>query len=322
MKKFQVWVDLTDRRYAKRLIDFLTIRYGDQMQVMEAGENRGPEDGILLTDKKQSNVFCDQTIWVSAGQGLNPYQSGHQIAKEILAKREGWGVKEEPAVFSGKMGEWVSVYSPVGGIGKTTLAMGLADILAKKKKVLFISMEGPSSWTLYYQYPLSYTLSDFFYSYLVEAAEERGRSLQEMTSRQSNGVFFLPPCLYPDDLMELTKEEIEDWMRLLRQNFDYVVADLGSQLFYPMRIILDNSSKPCFLLDQRADGRAKWHDFQALKPSQQEQWFFSRYADKSKQEEICLPEEAKLFDLQDGKRRMNPRSSYYGCLERAIESWL
>ena len=51
MKRFQVWVDLQDRQYAKRLIDFLNMRYGRQMQAFPKGKKEVLPDGrgILLS---------------------------------------------------------------------------------------------------------------------------------------------------------------------------------------------------------------------------------------------------------------------------------
>lgn len=324
MEKFEVWVDLKDRRYAKRLIDFLTRRYGDEMQVeqVRGDEPQAAPGGILLTDQEQRREGYGQVVWVSAEEGLNPYQSGHKIAGEILKKKETWHLKEEALSFEGGSGEWVSVYSPTGGIGKSTLAMGLADVLARKKKVLFLSLEGPSAWNLYFQYPLRYNLSDFFYCFLIGTEDEWKQQLQEMAYRQPSGVYFLSPCLYPDDLLEMTDGEVVGWMELLKNHFDYVVADLSSQMIRPIRLILSHSSRPCYLIDQKAEGKAKWQDFQLYHESQRKQWIFYRHADKSRQGEICLPEDGEIFQVQDGLKRFSHESLYYGCLEKAVEEWL
>lgn len=323
MEKLQVWVDLKDRRYAKRLIEFLSLRYADSMQVAELiKEYQKPDlEGILLTDKEHRKESYDQILWVSADEGLNPYQSAHKIAREILIRKESWHLSEKTLSFAGQSGEWVSVYSPAGGVGKSTLAMGLADVLARKKKVLFLSLEGPSAWHLYFHYPLNYNLSDFFYCFLLGGQEEWKKQIKEMAYKQSNGVYFLSPCLYPDDLLEMRDIEVVGWMDLLKENFDYVVADLSSQMIRPLRIILQHSSKPCFLVDQKAEGRAKWQDFELLNDNFRDHWIFYRHADKSKQGEVCLPEDGDIFVIQDGIRRFSTGSMYYNCLEKAVEGW-
>ncbi len=323
MDKFQVWVDLKDRRYAKRLAEFLKLRYGESMQVaMMSGEEKKPDlDSILLTDREQRKEGYGQIIWVSAEEGLNPYQSGHKIAREILKTKETWHLNEEVLTFDGQQGEWISVYSPIGGVGKSTLAMGLADVLAQKKKVLYLSLEGPSAWSLYFQYPLAYNLSDFFYCFLMGSKEEWGKQIKEMTYKQKSGVYFLSPCLYPDDLLEMRDSEVVGWMELLKENFDYVVADLSCQMIRPLRVIMQHSTKPCFLLDQKAEGRAKWQNFKLLNESVREHWIFCRHADKSKQGEICLPEDVGIFEVKDGIKRFVPESMYYACLEKVVEGW-
>ena len=324
MEKFQVWVDLKDRRYAKRLIEFLMLRYGERMQVAEVRQNQSQnlEPGaILLTDQEKRRGEYGQIIWVSAEDGLNPYQSGHKIAREIVKQKEKWHLNEEALEFNGTCGEWVSVYSPVGGVGKSTLAMGLADVLAARKKVLFISLEGPSAWNLFFQYPLGYNLSDFFYCFLLGGPEEWKKQISEMIYQQKSGVYFLSPCQYPDDLLEMCDREVVGWMDFLKGNFDYVIADLGSQMIRPIRVILQHSSKPCFIVDQKAEGRAKWQNFALWNGELQRQWIFYRHADKSKQGEVCLPEDDAIFEVQEGIKRFSKGSLYYNCLEKAVAEW-
>lgn len=334
MEKFQVWVDLEDRRYAKRLMEFLSVRYGNAMQVLPAGKKGVKPDGagIYLTDRlmeaepEQFEQY-GKSLLISPDKGINPYQSGHQIAKQILdthetQKRTERKEAEEPAAEPRSLGQWISVFSPVGGIGKSTLAMGLADILAGQKKVLFLSLEGPSAWPLYFQYPLAYTLSDYFFCYLIEGPEEKAERLQEMTFHQANGSYFLPPCLYPDDLLELSETELTEWMQLLRSQYDFVVADLSNQLLGPIRTILAGSSRLCYLLDGRQEGQIKWQSCYLKGQGAAAQHFFSRHGGKEKAGEICLPEEELLFEVQDGKRRFRKDSAYYACLERTVSNWM
>ena len=323
MDQFKVWVDLKDRRYAKRLIEFLVRRYGDQMHVSEIEQNQQLVDAaaILLTDQEHRRQEYGQVIWVSSEEGLNPYQSGHKIAKEILQQRENWHLNEEVLEFNVKLGEWISVYSPTGGIGTSTLAMGLADILAKKKKVLFLTLEAPSAWRLFFQYPLNYNLSDFFYCFLMGGPGDWKKQIKEMIYQQKNGVYFLSPCQYPDDLLELRDNELLGWMDLLKENFDYVVVDLGCQMIRPHRVILQHSNKSCFIVDYKAEGKEKWQNFLLPHENVKEQWIFCRHADKSKQGEICLPEDHEIFELQEGIRHFSSKSTYYNCLLNAVAGW-
>lgn len=320
MERFQVWVDLQDRRYARRLMEFLTVRYGNRMQVYPMGKRGVQADGkgILLTDRHTQEERYGRVVLVSAVEGVNPYQSGHQIARIILEKYAEDDTKEP--VIKGQ-GEWVSVYSPVGGIGTTTLAMGLSQVLADQgKRVLHLALEGPSAWILYYQYPYAYTMSDLFYCFLLEQ-EQSGKQLEEMVYQQKNGVYFLPPCLYLDDLLEFTQEEMIRWMAVLSSHFDYVIADLGSQMFRPFQIILENSTQVCYLLDARPEAMAKWQDVQVCHLKKENSHIFCRHEGRGQTDEIYLPEETELFDVQEGKKRFHSGSMYIRCLEGAVAAW-
>ena len=98
MKRFQVWIDLQDRRYARRLIDFLNMRYGNQMQVFAKGQKEVLPDGqgVLLSDRHTDETSYGRQMLVSALEGVNPYQSGHQIARAILECHEAEN-QEHPA---------------------------------------------------------------------------------------------------------------------------------------------------------------------------------------------------------------------------------
>ncbi len=321
MKRFQVWIDLQDRRYARRLIDFLNMRYGNQMQVFAKGQKEVLPDGqgVLLSDRHTDETSYGRQMLVSALEGVNPYQSGHQIARAILECHEAEN-QEQPAEEDRR--QWVSVYSATGGIGKSTLAMGLAQALAEEeRKVLYLSLEGPSAWILYYQYPFAYTVSDLLYCFLMEGAEKGRQQLQKMVYKQSSGVYFLPPCLYPDDLMEFTEEELEAWLSMLKTEFEYVIADMSGQMIRPQRLILEKSTRLCYLLDARAEGEAKWQDFQVRHRQKENAEIFCRYGGRNKLSEILLPEEEQLFEICEGKRQFRKETMYFKCLKQTIAAW-
>ena len=152
--------------------------------------------------------------------------------------------------------------------------------------------------------------------------QEWDQQIKEMICRQKSGVYFLAPCRYPDDLLELRDIELLGWMNLLKENFDYIVSDLGCQTIRPYQVILKNSSKQCFLLDQRTEGKSKWQNFEMTYEEMRDQVFFCRYEDKSKQGEICLPEDSEIFEFQDGIKQFSRKSIYYTCLEKAVEGWI
>ena len=323
MEKFQVWVDLKDRRYAKRLVDFLVLRYCDTMQVelWDRAKGRMDFDCILLTDREERKEEYGQVIWVSVEEGLNPFQSGHKIAREILKRKETWHLREEVCEFQRKQGEWISVYSPIGGIGKSTLAMALANILAANHKVLFLSLEGPSAWNVFFQYPLQYNLSDFFYCFLMGNPKEWTKMTEEMLYQQKNGLYFIPPCSYPDDMLELRDEEVISWMAMLREKFDYVITDMGCQMIRPHRVILKNSNRQCFIIDARIEGHSKWQNFAIELEGMNGQWVFRRYEEKGRQGEIFLPEDDAIFEFQDGIKQYSINSMYYKGLEKVVSEW-
>lgn len=323
MNSFSVWVKLKDIQYANHLIAFLRNRYGQEMRVFSVGEAdlKSEGKGILLTDEPTESTEYGKVVLITEKEGINPYQSAGQIAREILARWEEEKGYIEPKQLEEKAkGRFISIYSPIGGIGKSTLAMGMAEILAQKgKRVLLLTLEGPSAWPLFFEYPKAYNLSDFFYCFLLESKQERGKRMESMLCKQKNDIFFLPSCFYIDDFLELTGKELNEWMEELRCGFDFILVDLGSQMIRPLRQILENSEECCYLVDPRPAGQCKWQDFRVECRPDGREWIFKRHEDKARGGEILLPEEPSLFELSEGRRSFRKNSAYYLRLKNVVD---
>ena len=84
MNKMNIRLDLKDQEYARRLAAFLKTHYQERIRVYEAGEET-EQEVVWLTDQegeKQGKV-------IRLGEGaINPYQSIHQIMRQIWAEQE------------------------------------------------------------------------------------------------------------------------------------------------------------------------------------------------------------------------------------------
>ena len=126
------------------------------------------------------------------------------------------------------------MYSPVGRTMKTTFALTLGQILAKKRACLYLNLEAYSGFEYLMERKFEQTLGDLLY-YLRLGSDQLVTKMGSMV-QSINNLDYLPPVLSMEDIQSTTAEE---WIRLLQQiidysNYDVIILDLGdsvSQLY-------------------------------------------------------------------------------------------
>lgn len=190
---------------------------------------------------------------------LYKYQSGEKLMKEILD----WIAKEGElgrALVSSKKTKLIGIYSPVGRSYKTALAFTLGQLLAKKKKVLYLNMESYSGLTKRIGRDFDGELSDLFY-YLQNAKEKLAYRLGSMVC-SVEGMDILPPFGTLQDLSSIQKEEWEELFLEIESGseYEYILLDLSDcvqGLFDLLRLcdrIYSVAPKDSF-------GEAKWEQY-------------------------------------------------------------
>ena len=163
------------------------------------------------------------------------YQSSNQVIREALEHygESGAGTVQSLKLEKKKM-EVIGVYSPVGRTMKTTFALTLGQILAKKRACLYLNLEAYSGFEYLMERKFEQTLGDLLY-YLRLGSDQLVTKMGSMV-QSINNLDYLPPVLSMEDIQSTTAEE---WIRLLQQiidysNYDVIILDLGdsvSQLY-------------------------------------------------------------------------------------------
>lgn len=133
-----------------------------------------------------------------------------------------------------KRREVIGVYSPVGRTMKTTFALTLGQILAKKRGCLYLNLEACSGFEYLLERSFDQTLGDLLYYQRLGSEQlitKMGSIVQSV-----NNLDYLPPVLSMEDIQSTTAQE---WISLLQQiidysNYDVVILDLSdsvSQLY-------------------------------------------------------------------------------------------
>ncbi len=156
------------------------------------------------------------------------YQSSAQVVREVMA-RYGEEHKEDPVPVQvvKKQTEIIGIYSPVGRSMKTTFALTLGQILAKRKTVLYLNLEEYSGFEYLFEHVYDQNLSDLLY-YLGQGNPNFIIKLNSMIQTVNN-LDYLPPAASPADIQSTP---YEDWVRLLQEivdssNYEVLILDIG-----------------------------------------------------------------------------------------------
>ena len=248
MKKIMAVYD-EDPMYAERLSDYVNrkekgIFWAQAFTSKDCLEEfaKRNEIDVLLTGEPVgadsiSDVHPAQTIYLTEerselkpGEGaeIYKYQSGDDIIRDVMAVYcEMPGVK---AVFPGifdKRKRIIGVYSPIGRCGKTSLSLAIGQTLAKEEKVLFISLDMYTGFSVLVDERWKRDMSDLIYYY------KQGR----FNALRLNSVVYLlgdlawiPPIRYPEDYSQVAANEMADFLTQVLKVSDYttIVLDIGN----------------------------------------------------------------------------------------------
>ncbi len=267
MKKIGIAIADGDSFYLKQLTNYL-VKAEQSFEVYAFSRQDSLTDFLTSSERKpdilliSENMRCEASdlcrieakILLSEGvqeettgyDSILKYQKTAALVGQIMliyGKRSGKGDK---LVSGNRETKFIGLYSPVGGSGKTTLSLLLANRLGvRKKKVFYMNMERVDSTRGFLPAQAQIGVSDLLVA--VHAKEKTtGLSLlSKMCQSQQFGFSYVNP---PESSLEYNEVSIEEHLELLREieslgQFDMVILDFDSELNQEKLQMLDFCDK-------------------------------------------------------------------------------
>lgn len=173
---------------------------------------------------------------------INKYQCGNKIINDMrdIYQHQRGVIRVNAENERAKV---IGVFSSQGGVGKTTVAVGLSIQLAcEGKAVLYLNLENFPSTTLYFEGGEEKNFSNVLYYLQQQKPDISSKIKGAQCSDSYYGVYFFQPPDSPLDWNEVTEGQLERLLQELKKtgNYDYIVVDLSSSLNTKNIVVLGN----------------------------------------------------------------------------------
>jgi pilus assembly protein CpaE len=195
----------------------IVLASGAQSTLLEEALESDVSDVLLLPQLTENVVFAIRKA-SHAGRKLQA-QGGH-----------------------GRRGRIITVFSPKGGTGKTSIATNLAAALAKHqgKRTLLLDLDlqfGDAAIML------GLEPEKTIYDLVVAPGELDSEKLAGYTTRHACGLDILPAPLRPEDAELVTEAKLGRLLEVARDSYDVIVVDTSPFFHGPMLATLDRTDE-------------------------------------------------------------------------------
>jgi len=197
------------------------------------------------TDEVLENT-SEEILYLKWGADIQKYQKIDDMLEQIMLKYAEKTGDIRGININDERSKVISIYSPIGGSGKTTLALAAASMAQSKGiDTLYLNFERFSSISYFFDISEQNNLSEIFLS-----VKERNPNLlvnilkNKMVERKSKIMYFSPPESQ-SEFDELTGEDIKYFLDEIKklEEFKFIIVDLDTSLNNNTVEILNNSDK-------------------------------------------------------------------------------
>ena len=166
----------------------------------------------------------------------------HLLPNVVFAIRKAAHVRRQTAAASGRDGRVMTVFSPKGGTGKTTVATNLAAAFAKRegRRTLLLDLDlqfGDAAIVL------GLEPEKTIYDLVTAPGELDSEKLAGYVSRHASGIDVLAAPLRPEDAELVTEGKVTNLLEVARGSYEAIVVDTSPFFHGPMLATLDRTDE-------------------------------------------------------------------------------
>lgn len=254
MGKIMIGILDGNQSYSKRLSNYIinnyegkyTASYYSSFDNVKKYLDKGLNIDIILINEElyDENLQCEEVTTfailtnekvedVNGIKAINKYQPANKIVSELLNCLAESSDKKFILNRENKKTKVAAVYSPIGGSGKTSIALGNAVYYSKLgKKVLYINLENQESMSAFLEVDKVDNLSELLY--FIKEGNSNLRVKMDVVRKvdENTGVQYISPFNSCLDKIQLQCEDIRMLLEELRklEEYDYIIIDLDSNI--------------------------------------------------------------------------------------------
>lgn len=258
MKSTRLWIADSDRAYAEAFMEYVNLKKSHLFQVRACTEREqlikalsGEEIEIVLISAEWyeacKDLLCQECVILLSGGSIlkelcacpavYKYQSAENILREIMYYYSEQESGE--AYFAGirRDNRVIGVFSPIGEIHKTLFALTLGQILAEDQNVLYLNLEECSGLTEFMG-GSQWNISDLIYFLRQQNKSQFLYRLNSMVQKLGH-MDYIPPCELYTDFRQITVEEWQHLLHLIRtqSSYDSVILDMGNAAGHEVELL-------------------------------------------------------------------------------------
>lgn len=214
------WLANQDAEYA--VILGPNTELGEAVGLAERIRSDYPTTGIVLL----RHELTAEVFQVAMRAGIPAVMAANDMdgmAAAVLRCQQTWEAIRGPAKASDRNGKVITVFSPKGGVGKTTVAVNLAVALSGSgaARVCIVDLDlGFGDVAITLQLIPEHTIAE-----AVDSEEHLDFALLETLLTRHENCSILAAPTHPDGKDRVSPGLVRRILRILRQHFDYVVVD-------------------------------------------------------------------------------------------------
>lgn len=244
----------TNEIYAKRLAAALEKQEGDRIRVSSYSEQSALTAVLSKNPKRYDIVIfapgaydtyervgdgCLAVLLYDEDEGadssyddfpkIDKYQRAGSIFKRVLELYADVVGRSVEDIYGRSVSEIITVYSPAGGTGKTTMALAIAKRLAAEgHSVIYADLEDIASDAVYLPQTMSRGLSEL--AAALEGNVNIPMKIEGLRQSLCENLYYLGDFDSPNDVNELNDEDAVRLVEALKDSaqYRYVIVDLGT----------------------------------------------------------------------------------------------